>query len=75
MVNDYRWHDLRVKPNDLPTEDGEYLTFIEYDNYKGGFCIVYEWAEGWNCWRRTDGTINRINEAKVTAWKKIEPFE
>lgn len=75
MVNDYRWHDLRANPADVPQEDGNYLTFIEYSSHKGGFYIITEWTEGWNCWRHADGTIERANEIRVTAWKKIEPFE
>ena len=60
----------------LPSEDGFYLiqTNWIYCNMS-----VYQWADGWNCYRRDDGKVGRENEidgADIIAWMPLpKPYK
>lgn len=66
----YEWHDLRKNPDDVPTEDGNYLV-----RHRHGALQVVEWADGWNCFRIGDALYKDNEMHNVTAWKAIEPFK
>lgn len=68
---EYKWHDLRKDPKDLPDKSGMYLVCIEYPTEEkevgvGYYKNMYGY-EGWIALIPNDG--------EVIAWKEIEPFE
>lgn len=65
---EYKWHDLRKNPNDLPENGSSVLTC------ENGIYQELKYYDGFNCHLIGD-EIYRKNELKVTAWKYIEPFE
>lgn len=53
----------------LPAEDGFYLT-----SDADGYVQIYPFADGWNCYRKCDGTIGRdfeCNPGKIIAWMPL----
>lgn len=69
----YKWHDLRKNPNDLPE--------INYDNRKSNEVIVLGARGGLNIAYRhlsevCDAFYTKGNRLwSVIAWREIEPFE
>lgn len=73
--NDYKWHDLRKDPKDLPKKDGKYLIYTEalipfgynkselFKNY-----YVQDYCSDKNMF------ANVIVNDYVIAWKNIEGF-
>ena len=60
----------------LPEKDGRYLVYISGD-YPS--MEVFMWADGWNCYRRINGTVDRTNEidwVDIIAWMPLpEPYK
>lgn len=55
----------------LPEKDGRYLVCMSW-NYHD--MDVFMWADGWNCIRRTNGTVDRESEidgADIIAWMPL----
>lgn len=58
----------------LPNKDGQYLVQTNWMYHGTENMDVYDWAEGWNCYRRLDGTINRTDELSgkdFVAWQPL----
>lgn len=69
----YRWHDLKIDPDDLPGEEGLYAITVQYDDNEnpligfGHFEDMHGHSAGWSATVPSYG--------KVIAWKKIRPYE
>lgn len=73
----YRWHDLRVNPDDIPSDDRDVYVYFEYFRYGSYNCTckmhgIGSFYEG-KC-SSVNGTIG-WRELKILAWREIEPFE
>lgn len=58
----------------LPSEDGLYLAQTKWIFLGVPDIEVYTWAEGWNCYRGSDGAVNREHEIGVEdiiAWMPL----
>ena len=75
-IQKYRWHDLKLHPEDLPTEDGFYLVYAP--SYRPGSSRAKEKVKGGYMfskfqrgkWSIETGYYERPN--CVRAWKEIE---
>lgn len=70
-----RWHIIKKDGN--PTKDGKYLVTTRDEWFDGEYFYygtgTLEFADGWNCHRRADGTVGREYEIKgIYAWADIE---
>lgn len=70
--DEYRWHDLSKKPNDLPCP-WEYVLITNYKNE----VYVAMIDSNHNAWALRDDEFDYcdIGSFMVKAWKEIEPFE
>lgn len=58
----------------LPNKDGQYLVQTNWLYHGTENMDVFTWAEGWNCYRRLDGTVSRENEIDgkdFVAWQPL----
>ena len=70
-ADEYRWHDLRKNPDDLPEAIG--------DGYESEYVLVMTGTPEWNSWEQAyyhhDKKLWSTYEQDVFAWRYIEPFE
>ena len=66
----YRWHDLRMNPDDLPEADG---------NSESEYVLAMIGTPEWNSWEQAyyhhDKKMWSTYDQNVFAWRYIEPFE
>lgn len=66
VSGDYRWHDLRKNPDDVPKENGHYLIVYQWIGKNSGITVeTYSPYDG----------FHTPPEYPCIAWKEIEPFE
>lgn len=65
----YRWHDLRKDPNDLPPIAITVMAVVNNE-----YCAVVRYSEDW-CYSHASCLHLLEDDAKVIAWKYIEPYE
>ena len=67
----YRWHDLRMNPDDLPEAIG--------GGYESEYVLVMIGIPEWNHWEwayyHHDKKLWSTYEQNVFAWRYVEPFE
>ena len=70
-ANKYRWHDLRMNPDDLPEAIG--------GGYESEYVLVMIGIPEWNHWEwayyHHDKKLWSTYEQNVFAWRYVEPFE
>ena len=70
-ANKYRWHDLRMNPDDLPEAIG--------GGYESEYVLVMIGIPEWNHWEwayyHHDKKLWSTYEQNVFAWRYIEPFK
>lgn len=64
---EYRWHNLKMEPDDLPEEDGNYWVHGHWASGKE--------AEGEAEYKTADKRFRTSWYFTVDAWKKVEPFK
>ena len=64
--DNYRWHDLRQNPGDLPRKYKEVIVRVKENNFSRTYYMVS---------RLDDDGFLVCKGDKVLAWKNIEPFE
>lgn len=80
-ADEYRWHDLRKDPSDLPKKDGYYLCRVASNYYSYSYypyrVMKYQpsdlRSEDSNKW--IDREISYVYNHFVIAWKEIEVEE
>lgn len=72
----YRWHDLRKNPDDLPKEsDGEFYDDLLLQFGSGHVCLGWYRNDDGHFYRRDAGGFVDMYTNRVIAWKYIEPFK
>ena len=70
-ANKYRWHDLRMNPDDLPEAIG--------GGYESEYVLVMIGTPEWNSWEQAyyhhGKRLWSTYEQNVFAWRYIEPFK
>ncbi|RHK98273.1 hypothetical protein [Blautia obeum] len=66
LNHNYRWHDLRQNPGDLPRKYKEVIVRVKENNFSRTYYMVS---------RLDDDGFLVCKGDKVLAWKNIEPFE
>lgn len=82
---EYRWHDMRKKPNDLPTKDGYYLCIFEDSLKPEVWCYCDdvksfgEWRKYYHCELDSCSIETYFEpfdeEISTIAWQYIKPFK
>lgn len=65
-MNEFRWHDLRVNPDDLPENGSEVLACLQYGTH-----IVFDYWDGFNAYEHVQD--QKVHE--VIAWTYIQKFD
>ena len=70
-ADEYRWHDLRKNPDDLPE--------AICGGYESEYVLVMIGTPEWNSWEQAyykhDKKLWSTYDQNVFAWRYIEPFE
>ena len=70
-ANKYRWHDLRMNPDDLPEAIG--------GGYESEYVLVMIGTPEWNSWEQAyyhhGKKLWSTYEQNVFAWRYVEPFK
>lgn len=70
-ADEYKWHDLRKNPEDLPRSNGKYLVWRPhfYDENMGEITICY--FDGTDTWHDSYGVdfTRVLNRGDISAWK------